>query len=79
MRLPRNTPITADEKRRRAIKNQQKNLMRRLRGLRPIDFNKKPTRAKDIPKLKKGKKRPLTMTEKMLLKPIGARMRPKKK
>ncbi len=73
-------PITADAKRRRAIKNQQKNLMRRLRGLKPIDFDKKPTKAKKKPLKKKPlTKRPLTMTEKMLLKPIGAIMQPKKK
>ena len=96
IRRPRNTPMTAADKRRQALKQERTHLLRRLRGQKPIDFNKKPTRNplykgpllnlkfgkglfSGIAGIPKGKKKPLTMTQKMLKKPIGARMRPKKK
>lgn len=87
LRRPRNMPMTPADKRRQRLKQEQTNALRRLGGLKPIDFNKKPTRNPlykgPLLNIKfgmgVGKKKPLTMTQKMLKKPIGARMRPKKK
>tara|TARA_R110000765_G_scaffold173021_2_gene277901 strand:+ start:264 stop:533 length:270 start_codon:yes stop_codon:yes gene_type:complete len=88
-------PMTPADKRRQRLKQEQTNTLRRLGGLKPIDFNKKPVRAntkykgpklsikglfgKAIRGITKPKKKPLTMIQKMLKKPIGAKMRPKKK